>query len=57
MRTTSLAALFEQLRNDWPVGACSLFHEIVDHSGVCGRCGWSVEDHEYMHDERLTDNG
>lgn len=39
--------------NDWPSGACSLFHEIEDYSGSCGRCGWSIEDHEYLHDKRF----
>ena len=40
--------LLEEIRMDWPKGACSLYQEIEDYSGVCGRCGWSVEDHEYL---------
>ena len=40
--------ILEEKRRDWPLGACSWFHEIEDYSGTCGRCGWSIEDHEYL---------
>lgn len=43
-----LIDLIEEKRLLWHMGACSLYHEIEDYSGVCGRCGWSQEDHEYM---------
>lgn len=43
--------LEERRAQNWPMGACSLFTEIEDYSGTCGRCGWSVEDHEYLNAE------
>jgi hypothetical protein len=48
---TSILEILEEKRISWPVGACSLFIEIKDYSGKCGRCGWSTEDHEYFHEE------
>lgn len=39
--------LLDEKRVDWP-GACSLMIEIEDYGGICGRCGWSFEDHEYL---------
>lgn len=48
MPKTSILALLEEKRYGWPNGACSLMTDIEDYSGVCGRCGWSVEDHEYL---------
>ena len=41
--------LIDELRKNWPAGACSWYIEIEDYSGKCGRCGWSMEDHEYLH--------
>ena len=46
-----LSDLIENLRVNWPSGACSKFHDIDDYSGHCGQCGWEVEGHEYLHDE------
>lgn len=40
--------ILEEKRQDWPIGACSLFREIEDFSGTCGRCGWFIEHHEYL---------
>lgn len=40
---------FEEKQKDWPCGACSLYVEVEDFGGRCGRCGWSIEDHEYGH--------
>ena len=40
--------ILEEKIKDWPLGACSLMIEIEDYSGVCGRCGHSIEDHEYL---------
>lgn len=54
----SMLELVEELRMGWPSGACSLFVEIVDYSGSCGRCGWSIEDHEYLlHLHEVEDAG
>lgn len=50
-KTTSIGEILEGFRINWPVGACSLMVDVKDYSGSCGRCGWSVEDHEYMHGE------
>ena len=45
-----LSDLLAEKRIGWPTGACSLFHEIEDYGGVCGRCGWTVEEHEYLNE-------
>ena len=45
----TIEEVLDDLRLLWNEGACSLIHEITDYSGKCGRCGWSVEDHEYLH--------
>jgi hypothetical protein len=44
----TFADILEEKRINWPLGACSLLQEIEDYSGTCGRCGWSMEDHEYL---------
>ena len=41
----------QEKRLSWPIGACSLLIPIEDYSGKCGRCGWSIEDHEYLNVE------
>ncbi len=46
--STTIGEILEEKRINWPVGACSLMLDIEDYSGKCGRCGWSVEDHEYL---------
>ncbi len=51
MASTTIGEILEEKRINWPMGACSLVIEIEDYSGKCGRCGWSVEDHEYLHNE------
>ncbi len=48
MSKTSIAKILEEKQINWPLGACSLVEEIEDWGGQCGRCGWSVEDHEYL---------
>lgn len=45
---TTILEMLEEKRINWPLGACSLLMEIEDYSGTCGRCGWSMEDHEYL---------
>ena len=45
---TNILEILEELRTSWPSGACSLFIEIENYSGSCGRCGHAVEDHEYL---------
>ena len=45
---TTILEMLEEKRYGWPNGACSLMVDIEDYSGVCGRCGYSVEDHEYL---------
>ena len=47
---TTISDILEERRINWPLGACSLHQEIEDYSGTCGRCGWSIEDHEYFHE-------
>lgn len=54
MPSVTIAALIEMKREGWPQGACSLFHEIENYSGPCGRCGWPCEDHEYLQNETET---
>ena len=55
--SVTLADILDEKRQDWPKGACSKVVEIKDYSGVCGRCGWSIEDHEYLMDaEEFIDN-
>ena len=48
MFKTTIAEILEKQRINWPMGACSWIIDIEDYSGACGRCGWSVEDHEYL---------
>ena len=47
MPKTTIRERLEEKRMLWP-GACSLLTEIEDFSGVCARCGYSYEDHEYL---------